>query len=63
MTTSLDEQFLFDVAMAARALSIGKTEVFELLNTNELRSVQIGRRRLIPRQAIEQYIARLQGAK
>ena len=35
MSTSLDEQFLYDVASAARALSIGRTKVFELLNAGE----------------------------
>jgi len=44
---------------AAAALSIGRSKVFELLAAGELASVKIGRRRLIPRQALDQYIERL----
>jgi excisionase family DNA binding protein len=59
VSTHFDDQYLFDIASAARVLSIGKTKLRELLNTGEVRSVSIGRRRLVPRDAIAEYVARL----
>jgi excisionase family DNA binding protein len=59
VATSFDEQYLLDVASTARALAIGQTKTRELLNDGAIRSVRIGRRRLVPRDAIEEYVARL----
>ncbi|EIU71164.1 putative excision nuclease [Mycobacteroides abscessus subsp. bolletii 1S-154-0310] len=41
-------------------LSLGRTAVFELLNSGELRSVKVGRRRLVSEGQIADYIARLE---
>ena len=62
MGTVFDERYLFDVPTTARKLSVGRTTVFSLLNTGELASITIGRRRLVPREELEAFIAR-QGAK
>jgi len=62
MATVFDERILLDVLATARAMSVGRTTVFSLLNSGELASITIGRRRLVPRAAIEDYIERL-GAK
>jgi excisionase family DNA binding protein len=43
---------------AALALGIGKTLLRELLSHDEIISVRLGRRRLIPLGALEAYIAR-----
>lgn len=49
---------------ASRVLRIGRTKTFELIKSGELRTVTIGRRRLVPVTAVEEYVARLvnQGA-
>jgi excisionase family DNA binding protein len=40
-------------------LHVGRSTVFALLASGELRSVKIGRRRLVPEQAIVDFIAKL----
>lgn len=40
-------------------LGVGRSTVFGLLATKQLRSVKIGRRRLVPEQAIRDFVARL----
>jgi excisionase family DNA binding protein len=44
---------------AAEALGIGRTTVFALIKTGELRSLLIGRLRRIPADEIDAYITRL----
>lgn len=41
-------------------LSLGRTVVFALLASGELRSVKVGRRRLVSEGQIAEYIARLE---
>jgi excisionase family DNA binding protein len=40
-------------------MSISRSVVYELLASGALRSAKIGRRRLIPREAVEEFIAGL----
>ncbi|MGH3769600.1 MAG: helix-turn-helix domain-containing protein [Pseudonocardiaceae bacterium] len=40
-------------------LSIGRTAMFDLLRKGEIKSVKIGRRRLIPAASLEAYVGRL----
>lgn len=44
---------------ACSTLSIGRTVLFDLLRRNEITSIKIGRRRLIPAESLEAYLARL----
>jgi excisionase family DNA binding protein len=46
---------------AADALRIGRTKVFELIRTGELRSVKIGNLRRVPPGALADYVASLDG--
>ncbi|MCC8247410.1 helix-turn-helix domain-containing protein [Saccharothrix luteola] len=50
---------LLSVEDAARALSIGRTTMFNLIKTGEIASVQIGRLRRIPTTALTDYTTRL----
>jgi excisionase family DNA binding protein len=43
----------------AKTLAIGRTAVFELIRTGELRSVKIGKSRRIPADAVVEYVAGL----
>ncbi len=46
---------------AGKALGgLGRTKVYELITTGELRTVKIGRRRFVPASAVEEYVARLE---
>ncbi|SKT67876.1 Uncharacterised protein [Mycobacteroides abscessus subsp. massiliense] len=51
---------LLPVAGVMARLSLGRTAVFGLLNSGELRSVKVGRRRLVSEGQLIDYIARLE---
>ncbi|MBO0811422.1 MAG: helix-turn-helix domain-containing protein [Microlunatus sp.] len=53
---------LYSVPEAAEALRLGKTEIYELIRSRRLRTVKIGRRRLVPVDALGEYVASLDGA-
>jgi excisionase family DNA binding protein len=61
-TTRAGERLLLDVASAAGVLGLGRTKLHELIAAGEVRSVKIGRRRLIPMAALDEYVDRLQRA-
>jgi excisionase family DNA binding protein len=50
---------LHNIASAQERLGVGRSKVFALIRSGELRSVQIGARRLIPEQAIVDFINNL----
>jgi len=43
--------------------NIGRSKLFELLASGELRSVHIGRRRFVPAAAIAEYVERLESGQ
>jgi excisionase family DNA binding protein len=47
-----------DVGQALGGL--GRTKVYELITSGQLRTVKIGRRRFVPASAVEEYVARLE---
>ena len=49
----------YSVEEAADLLGIGRTVMFHLVTAGEVGSFKIGRRRLVPRDAIDSYIERL----
>src|SRR5262249_55003042 len=60
LTTTIDEPpRLIRVEDAARLLNIGRPAVYDLIRSRRLRTVKIGARRLIPREAIDEVIALL----
>ncbi len=44
---------------AAAQLGIGRSKFFELIAAGEIETVQIGRSRRVPTEALESYVARL----
>ena len=50
---------LLCVEDAARLLNVGRAAVYDLIRSRRLRTVKIGARRLVPREAIEEAIALL----
>jgi excisionase family DNA binding protein len=48
------------VEEAALLLGVGRTVTYALVLASELRSVKIGRRRLVVRASIEEYVTRLE---
>jgi excisionase family DNA binding protein len=47
---------LHTIPGACEVLGIGRSMVFELIKSGKLRSVKVGRRRLIPQAALEDFI-------
>jgi excisionase family DNA binding protein len=45
---------------AAHALGVGRTKVYELMRSGELRSVRVGGLRRIPVLALNEFVARLE---
>ena len=50
---------VYTVEEAAQVLKIGRWKIFDLIRTNQLRSVKIGGLRRIPHAAIEEYLNQL----
>ena len=50
----------YSVDEAVQASGIGRSVMFEKLRTGEIKSVKVGRRRIIPADALRAYFASLQ---
>jgi excisionase family DNA binding protein len=50
---------LLSIKQATFELGIGRSAVYELIAAEKLKTVKIGRRRLVAREAIEEFIAGL----
>lgn len=57
----MTERLLHPVLEACAVLGVGRSMLYELIASGELESVSIGRRRLVPHDALEDYVARLRG--
>jgi excisionase family DNA binding protein len=50
---------LLSIKQATYELGISRTSMYELITDRKLRTVKIGRRRFVPREAIEEFIVGL----
>jgi excisionase family DNA binding protein len=41
-------------------IGLGRTKVYELLRTGQLRSIKVGKARLVPRAAIDEFLDRFE---
>jgi excisionase family DNA binding protein len=48
---------LLSIKQAIYELGIGRTAIYELIEAGKLRTVKIGRRRLVPIESIEEFVA------
>lgn len=55
-----DTRLLLSVEDAAARLSIGRTTMFALIRERRIRTVNVGRRTLVPVGALEDFVAALQ---
>ena len=53
---------LLPVESVMAQLSLGRSSVFDLISTNQLRSVKIGRRRLVPQVSVDEFVTNLLAA-
>jgi excisionase family DNA binding protein len=54
---------LYKPEAAAASLGIGRSKLFELIAAGQIETVQIGRARRVPAQALEDYVARLRESR
>jgi len=54
------EPLAYDISTAAKILSLGRTRLYEEIGAGRLRTVAVGTRRLVPRGALEEYVAMLE---
>ena len=57
--SSPERRLLYSVEEAAELLGIGRTFMFELVATGQVASLKLGKRRKIPRSALDEYVTRL----
>jgi excisionase family DNA binding protein len=50
---------LYSVEDVIARTSLGRSKIYELLASGELGSVKVGRRRLVPARALEEFVERL----
>jgi excisionase family DNA binding protein len=62
MEAPMNDRLHDEKATRLRLGGIGRSMFYELVSSGDLRSVKIGKRRLVPEQAICEYIARLERA-
>lgn len=60
-TASVD-RLMYSPIEAAWQLSVSRARLYELMSEGQIRSVKIGTRRLIPRQALIEFVESLQAA-
>ncbi len=60
-TAALD-RLMYSPVEAAWQLSVSRARLYELMAAGQIRSVKIGTRRLIPRQALIEFVEALQDA-
>lgn len=53
------EALAYDVPSAGRLIGVGTTKAWELVRSGELATVRIGRRRLVTRKALHEFVDRL----
>ena len=58
--TSLDERLLLRPEECARALSVGRSMVYQLMASGRLRSVKIARCRRVPATALRSFVEELE---
>jgi excisionase family DNA binding protein len=58
-TIATEPPRLIRVEDAAQLLNVGRSAVYDLIRSRRLRTVKIGARRLVPREAIDETIALL----
>ena len=53
---------LLSVDEARAEVPVGRTKFFELMASGQIKTVRIGRRRLVPRAALESYVESLRAS-
>ena len=62
MDATTEPRLLLRVDEAGRQLNLGRTVMYELIRSGQLRSVKVGKLRLIPRSALVEFVETIGGA-
>jgi excisionase family DNA binding protein len=54
------EQIAFPIEVAAKISGLGRTTLFALVKSGELKSIRVGRRRLVTREALQDLLTRFE---
>lgn len=57
------ENTLLNIPEACEKLRVGRTRLYQILNSGQIKAVRIGKKTLIPSASIEDFINRLQPFK
>lgn len=55
----MTERLLHPITEAAEIIGFGRTKLYELVSAGKIESVTVGRRRLVPHAALEEYVEQL----
>ena len=61
LTLETDDKLLLTVVQAAHRLGIGRTLMYELLGSGQIRSVHVGRLHKVPVDALARFVERCRG--
>ena len=50
---------LLSISQTCHLLGVGRSSLYQMMASGRVRSVKIGRRRLVPREAIDEFVANL----
>lgn len=56
MQPTIEARAAYSLAEAAHQLSLGRTKMAELIASNRIRHVKVGRRVLVPRTALDEFL-------
>lgn len=59
---TINDKLLYSISEAADQLSVSARVTERLIADGEIETIKIGRRRLVPAEALEDYVARLKAA-
>ncbi len=62
MSTTTEEKACLSVTDVARTLSLDVTYTRRLINRGDIKSVRVGKRVLVPRQCLDEYLSTLMGS-
>jgi len=54
-----ETRLLYDIEEVATMVGLGRTRLYEEIRSGRLRSVKVGRRRLVPLAAVERWVDQL----
>ena len=63
MNTSTEEKTFLSVSDVAKSLSLGVTYTRRLIKSGQIKSVRIGKRVLVPRQYLDEYVSAVMNAE